>query len=431
MNPKTSSQQVTIQGGCSFNGTIRVPGDKSISHRALMIAALGRRPCEVRGLSDGQDVARTLSAIAALGARTESLGDNAVRITGGLIGASEPLYLGNSGTAIRLLAGLLAGFGFSTTLDGDASVRSRPMDRIIVPLSQMGASIKGSGPKGSLAPLHVRGGQLRGIDYALPVASAQVKSALLLAALNAVGPTVVREPQLSRTHTEEMLASAGAKLVREANTIQIWPGELEPPDVEVAGDPSQAAFWLVGALLAPDSNLVAQSVYLGPARCGFIDVLQRMGAAIDTDAATGTVSARSSQLTGTSIATQEMPGCIDEVPILAVAAAAASGTTTIEGIAELRVKETDRAATISTLLGALGVKHHLSKQRLVISGLGRAQFSKHATIDAQGDHRIAMAAAIAGAVGLGTVTITGFEATQTSYPGFAQDLATVTQGVAL
>ena len=197
----------------------------------------------------------------------------AVTVTGGLEGARDPIYLGNSGTGIRLLAGLVAGYDFTTKLDGDASIRRRPMDRIIEPLSAMGASVQGRGASGTLAPLTVEGRPLRGIEYTLPVASAQVKSAVLLAGLRAEGSTTVSEPAPTRAHTEEMLAAAGVRVERQDCSVTVWPGPVEPPDVVVPGDPSQAAFWLVGACLAPDSDLIVENVYLGPARGGFVEVL--------------------------------------------------------------------------------------------------------------------------------------------------------------
>ena len=415
---------ITIEGSQRFTGRLRVPGDKSISHRALMIAALGRRPCTIRGLSDGDDVVRTRLAVEALGARVEDGGSNGVTVTGELVGAADPVYLGNSGTGIRLLAGLVAGFDFTTTLDGDASIRRRPMDRIIEPLSAMGASVRGSGDAGTLAPLTVAGGGLWGIDYTLPVASAQVKSAVLLAALRAEGPTTVHEPALTRAHTEEMLADAGVRVQRQGLSVTVWPGEVEPPYlIGVPGDPSQAAFWLVGACIAPGSDLTVENVYLGPARGGFVDVLTRMGADITVDSESGDIRARTSELVATRISADELPGCIDEVPILAVAAAVADGVTVFEGIGELRVKETDRVGGIVEMLGVLGAECEIDGENLAVAGVKQLGGG---TVDSRGDHRMAMAAAVAGAAGSAAVTVEGFEATATSYPGFARHLSHVT-----
>ncbi len=417
---------ITVEGPRAFTGRLRVPGDKSISHRALMLAALGRRPCTIRGLSDGDDVLRTRRAVEALGARVEVAANGEVVVAGGVRGARGPINLGNSGTGIRLLAGLVSGFDFTTTLDGDASVRQRPMDRIIDPLTAMGASVRGSGLNGARAPLAIEGRPLRGIEYRLPVASAQVKGAVLLAGLRAEGPTTVHEPAPTRTHTEEMLAAAGVRVEQGDRSVTVWPGEVDPPDADVPGDPSQAAFWAVGACAAPDSELVVEDVYLGPARTGFIDVLRRMGADIAWDAETGAIRARSSALTGTRVSTEEMPGCIDEVPVLAVAAAVAEGVTVFEGIGELRFKETDRAAAVAEMVVGLGAGCRIDADALAIAGVGPGGVSGRVTVDAHGDHRMAMAAAIAGAVGRVAMTVEGFEATATSYPGFARDLGRVT-----
>ena len=417
---------VTVEGPLRFTGRLRVPGDKSISHRALMIAALGSRRCAIRGLSDGDDVVRTRQAVEALGAQVEIAESGEVLVTGGVSGARRPVDLGNSGTGIRLLAGLVAGFDFTTILDGDASIRHRPMDRIIDPLTAMGASIQGRGPQGSLAPLTIEGRPLRGIEYTLPMASAQVKSAVLLAALRAQAPTTIHEPAPTRAHTEEMLAAAGVRVERGDRSVTVWPGEVDPPDVEVPGDPSQAAFWVAGACAACDSDLVVENVYLGPARTGFIDVLRRMGAEIEVDAGTGDIRARSSRLKGTRVTAEELPGCIDEVPVLAVVAAAADGVTTFEGIDELRVKEVDRATAIAEMIAGLGAGCRIARGTLVVAGTGNAGEPDSSTVDSGGDHRMAMAAAIAGAVGGGSVTVEGFEATHTSYPAFARDLGRAT-----
>lgn len=389
-----------------------------------MIAALGHRQCIIQGLSDGDDVTHTRQAVEALGAQVEEHGPGEVTVTGGLAGAADPVYLGNSGTGIRLLTGLVAGFDFTTTLDGDASIRRRPMDRIIAPLTAMGASLTGSGDAGSLAPLTVQGGGLRGIEYTVPVASAQVKGAVLLAALRAEGPTTVHEPAPTRAHTEEMLADAGVRVERQGRSVTLWPGDVVPPHlIGIPGDPSQAAFWVVGACVAPGSDLTVENVYLGPARGGFIDVLRRMGANIAVDSESGDIRALTSELRATRVSADELPGCIDEVPILAVAAALADGVTTFEGIAELRVKEIDRVVGIVEMLDVLGAKCEIDGDNLAVTGAKRLGGG---TVDSHGDHRMAMAAAIAGAAGSASVTVEGFEATATSYPGFARHLGHVT-----
>lgn len=412
----------TFSGPIPFHGKVRVPGDKSISHRALMIAALGERPCTIRGLSDGDDVVRTRHAVEALGAQVEVAESGEVTVAGGMRGARDPIDLGNSGTGIRLMAGLVAGFDFTTVLDGDASIRQRPMDRVIAPLTEMGASIRGSGDSGSFAPLTIEGRPLRGIEYLLPVASAQVKSAVLLAALRAEGPTTVHEAVPTRAHTEEMLADAGARLERGDCSVTLWPGRVEPPDIDVPGDPSQAAFWVVGACTAPNSDLTVENVYLGPARGGFVEVLQRMGAHISVDSESGDIRACTSKLEGTRVLAHELPGCVDEVPILAVAAAAAEGTTVFEDVGELRIKETDRVAAVAEMLAVLGAECQIDGDTLAITGVGRAEALGSGTVDSRGDHRMAMAAAIAGSVGSGAIKVEDFSATNTSYPSFGDEL---------
>ena len=250
-----------------------------------------------------------------------------------------------------------------------------------------------------------------------------MKSAVLLAALGAEGPTSVHEPLPTRAHTEEMLAAAGVRVERRDGTVTVWPGEVEPPDVDVPGDPSQAAFWLVGACMADDSDLTVENVYAGQARGGFIGVLRRMGADITVDSESGDIRARSSELKATRVTAEELPGCIDEVPVLAVAAAVANGITIFEGIDELRVKESDRVAAIVEMLAGIGAPSQIDGHTLVIPGVGQARELGSGTVDSHGDHRMAMAAAIAGAAGSGSVTVEGFEAIATSYPGFANDFS--------
>jgi 3-phosphoshikimate 1-carboxyvinyltransferase len=308
-------------------GRISVPGDKSISHRVLMLAALADGASTVRGLSDGGDVACTRRIIEALGADVVDAGDGAISISGGRLEAVDhPLDVGNSGTGIRLLAGLLAGLPFRSVLDGDASIRRRPMDRVLDPLRLMGASLRGRDGQ-PLAPLEIRGGGLRGIEYRLPVASAQVKGCVLFAGLSAEGPTTVLEDRPSRAHTEELMMAFGITLDAgsdgDLRSVTVQPGRPTAFDHDVAGDPSQAAFWAVAASILPGSEVVVANVYAGPARSGFVDVLSRMGADITHDPTTGDLTVRHSGLTGTVVTADEVPGLVDEVPILAVAAACA------------------------------------------------------------------------------------------------------------
>ena len=413
---------LVVAPGGPLVGRISVPGDKSISHRVLMLAALADGASTVRGLSDGGDVACTRRIIEALGADVVDAGDGAISISGGRLEAVDhPLDVGNSGTGIRLLAGLLAGLPFRSVLDGDASIRRRPMDRVLDPLRLMGASLRGRDGQ-PLAPLEIQGGGLRGIEYRLPVASAQVKGCVLFAGLSAEGPTTVLEDRPSRAHTEELMMAFGITLDAgsdgDLRSVTVQPGRPTAFDHDVAGDPSQAAFWAVAASILPGSEVVVANVYAGPARSGFVDVLSRMGADITHDPTTGDLTVRNSGLTGTVVTADEVPGLVDEVPILAVAAACADGETTFEGVGELRVKESDRLATVESELGRMGADVRVDGDTLVVRGSALTG----AEVDSHHDHRIAMACAVAALVADGPTTIHGWDAVATSYPGFVADL---------
>ena len=413
---------LVVAPGGPLVGRISVPGDKSISHRVLMLAALADGASTVRGLSDGGDVACTRRIIEALGADVVDAGDGAISISGGRLEAVDhPLDVGNSGTGIRLLAGLLAGLPFRSVLDGDASIRRRPMDRVLDPLRLMGASLRGRDGQ-PLAPLEIRGGGLRGIEYRLPVASAQVKGCVLFAGLSAEGPTTVLEDRPSRAHTEELMMAFGITLDAgsdgDLRSVTVQPGRPTAFDHDVAGDPSQAAFWAVAASILPGSEVVVANVYAGPARSGFVDVLSRMGADITHDPTTGDLTVRHSGLTGTVVTADEVPGLVDEVPILAVAAACADGETTFEGVGELRVKESDRLATVESELRRMGADVRVDGDTLVVRGSALTG----AEVDSHHDHRIAMACAVAALVADGPTTIHGWDAVATSYPGFVADL---------
>ena len=413
---------LVVAPGGPLVGRISVPGDKSISHRVLMLAALADGTSTVRGLSDGGDVACTRRIIEALGADVVDAGDGAISISGGRLEAVDhPLDVGNSGTGIRLLAGLLAGLPFRSVLDGDASIRRRPMDRVLDPLRLMGASLRGRDGQ-PLAPLEIRGGGLRGIEYRLPVASAQVKGCVLFAGLSAEGPTTVLEDRPSRAHTEELMMAFGITLDAgsdgDLRSVTVQPGRPTAFDHDVAGDPSQAAFWAVAASILPGSEVVVANVYAGPARSGFVDVLSRMGADITHDPTTGDLTVRHSGLTGTVVTADEVPGLVDEVPILAVAAACADGETTFEGVGELRVKESDRLATVESELGRMGADVRVDGDTLVVRGSALTG----AEVDSHHDHRIAMACVVAALVADGPTTIHGWDAVATSYPGFVADL---------
>ena len=426
MSAVADSAPFVVEGPLSLRGRIRVPGDKSISHRALMIAALAEGVSRIEGLSDGDDVRRTAAAMAAMGAE---VGDD--RVVGGSSRLHEPedvVDLGNSGTGMRLMAGLCAGFPWLTVLTGDGSLRSRPMDRVCAPLRQMGAEVDGRSA-GTYPPLVIRPGRLRGIDYSTPVASAQVKSAVLLAGLAAEGETVVRERVATRVHTEELLSLAGADLsvhpVGPGAVVRVRASRLHPFEIRVPADPSQAAFWVVAACLTPGSDVVLEQVYVGPGRAGFLEVLGRMGADISLERRQGNVAdirARHSKLTGTVVGGDEVPGLIDEIPALAVAACFAEGETTFKDAAELRVKETDRIATMGSELAAVGARLEPMADGLVVRGpvpLSGGRVRSH------GDHRVAMALAVAGMAGEGRLEVEDWAAVDTSYPGFVSDLATL------
>ncbi|MGI9079441.1 MAG: 3-phosphoshikimate 1-carboxyvinyltransferase [Acidimicrobiales bacterium] len=410
-----------VSGGRPLRGRLRVPGDKSISHRALLFAARAEGTSVVTGLSDGDDVARTRSAIEAMGAEVDG-----ERILGGLDRLHEPeqvLDVGNSGTGIRLLAGFCAGFDWLTVLAGDSSVARRPMDRVVEPLREMGARVDGR-DDGHYPPLVVRGGGLAGIDYTPRVASAQVKSAVLLAGLGAEGDTVVREPVPTRAHTEELLALCGAdtEVIHDHDgggwAVRVRPSLLAPFELDVPGDPSQAAFWVVAACVTRGSDVTVDHVYLGPGRAGFLDVLERMGADVER-VGEHEVRARYGPLRGTEVGGVEVPGLIDEIPVLAVAAAAADGPTLFGGAAELRVKESDRIATVAEGLRAFGVRVETKADGFIVGGGGALVGAR---AEAQGDQRVAMAMAVAAMAADGESFIEGWDSVATSYPTFEAHL---------
>jgi 3-phosphoshikimate 1-carboxyvinyltransferase len=408
---------LTVAPAGPLHGRLRMPGDKSISHRVLMLAALAPGRSTITGLSDGEDVQATRRAIEALGAEVVEDGDGLLVDGGDLHEPDDVIDVGNAGTGIRLLTGLCAAFPFRTVLQGDESIAKRPMDRIVVPLRQMGATIDGR-DDGRFAPLTVQGGELHGITYRVPVPSAQVKSAVLLAGLGAEGETVVVEPVATRPHTEELLVRFGADVEVDGTTITVRRSHPEPFEVAVPGDPSQAAFWVVAATLVPGSDLVVEDLYLGPTRSGFLDVLQRMGADLEIDDERGDVRIRSAPLRGTAVLAEEIVG-LDEVPALAIAAAAAEGVTRFVDVGELRLKESDRLATVRAAVQAVGGFAEVDGDALVVEG----GTLRGGVVESHGDHRIAMAAAVAGLASAGDpVTVDGWECVATSYPGFEQDL---------
>ena len=427
-----SRSVLDVDGGAALRGRVRVPGDKSISHRALLLAARAEGRSRLTGLSDGDDVVRTAAAVGALGAAVEGQAPATVHVDGGPHRLHEPegvVDVGNSATGMRLLAGFVAAFGWLTVLQGDSSVARRPMARVVEPLREMGARVDGRAG-GTLPPLVVRGGGLAGIDHTPPVASAQVKSAVLLAGLGASEDTVVREPVLTRGHTEELLSACGAKLEvtpeGRGQVVRLRPSTLSPLALEVPGDPSHAAFWVVAASIVPGSEVVVERVYIGPGRSGFLDVLGRMGAAIELrwrDDTTADVIARHARLSATEVSGDEVPGLVDEIPVLAVAAAMADGETIFRDLAELRVKESDRVATVAVELSALGARVDTSGDDLVVVGGTRLSGTG---VRSHGDHRVAMAMAVAGLAAEGSTRVQGWDAVDTSYPGFSTDLGRLT-----
>jgi 3-phosphoshikimate 1-carboxyvinyltransferase len=417
-----------VEGRAPLRGRVKVPGDKSISHRALLLAARAEGRSRIIGLADGDDVRRTAEAVGALGAAVEGRAPAEVVVEGGAGRLHEPegvIDTGNSGTGIRLLAGFVAAFDWLIVLQGDSSVARRPMGRVLEPLRCMGATVDGR-EGGTLPPLVVRGGGLSGIDYTPPVASAQVKSAVLLAGLGAAEDTVVREPVLTRVHTEELLLACGAKVDATPDgpgqVVRLSPSTLTPLDLEVPGDPSHAAFWVVAASVVPGSEVVVERVYVGPGRSGFLDVLARMGAAIELqwlDERTADIVVRHVALTGTEVTGAEVPAMVDEIPILAVAAAMAEGETIFRDLAELRVKESDRVATMTRELSAIGARVETAGDDLVVLG---GPWLNGAEVRSHGDHRVAMAMAVAGLAAEGRTRVEGWDAVATSYPGFEADL---------
>ncbi len=413
----------TFVGRGPLTGRAHVPGDKSISHRALLLGALAEGTSKVLGLGDGHDIVATRSALAMMGVEFD--GDF---IHGGRSRFREPerpLDMGNSGTGTRLLAGVLASMPFLSILVGDESIHRRPMERVVTPLREMGAFLDGR-DNGRFAPLVVRGGRLHGIEYTPGVASAQVKSAILLAGLAASGETVVREPIATRRHTEEMMQLAGAKIRYSPDdkdyVVALSASELRPFEIQVPCDPSQAAFFVVAASVVPGSDLTIENVYVGPGRAGFLNVLRRMGAdisTVDRGANVVDIHVRASELVGTEIGGDEIPGLIDEIPILSVAASCAVGTTVIRDARELKVKESDRIATVTSEMRALGANVEPTEDGLIITG---PHLVPRGRVRSHGDHRIAMSLAIAALRGDETLEIAGFESVATSWPSFIDDL---------
>ncbi|MGH2771523.1 MAG: 3-phosphoshikimate 1-carboxyvinyltransferase [Actinomycetota bacterium] len=408
-----------------LSGTIGVPGDKSISHRAAMFAAMAKGRSVIDGLGPGRDVASTLECLGALGYSSERIdGGVALAGDGWSVEGNHSLDAGNSGTTMRLLAGALGGRPGRFTITGDESLSRRPMERIAVPLRQMGAGISLSSGH---APVVVEGGSLRGIDYTMPVASAQVKGAILLAGTQASGTTSVIEAASSRDHTERMLRWLGKPVTAGAGIVQIEGGGegLEAFEMQVPGDFSSAAFWLVAAILVPLSQVRLEGVGLNPTRTALLDVLAEMGASFQVEKSAeepeplGSLETGFARLQSANIGAERVPQMIDELPLVALAATQAEGETVIEGAEELRAKESDRIGGLAAGLSALGGKVEELADGLRITGPTALSGGE---VDSLGDHRLAMAFAIAGLIASAPVKVKGWDCAAVSYPGFEDDL---------
>ena len=432
--------QQTVHRPSSLGGTLSVPGDKSISHRSLLLNGMAQGEALVTGLSGGDDVRSTMHCLQAMGVEFETgLEPGTVTVRAPAHGLQEPadiLDAGNSGTSMRLLSGVLASQPFLSVLTGDGSLRSRPMGRVVQPLKQMGAQIMGR-KEDSLAPFSIRGGELRGIEYTMPVASAQVKSCIMLAAVSAQQETILHQPALSRDHTERMLTAMGATVEADGLTLIVHPAQLHAIDIAVPGDISSAAFWLVAGLCHPNARILIRGIGLNPSRTGIVEALQQMGAGprltlVDERMEGGEPVAdmlvTSGQLSGIEIGGDIIPRILDEVPILAVAACFASGTTVIRDAAELRVKESDRIDTTVAELTRLGARIEAREDGMVIHGTGRLSGGH---CQSHSDHRLAMALGVAGLLADGETNVADSDAATVSYPEFWDHLSLLAQGGAL
>lgn len=419
----------------ALKGSIRVPGDKSISHRSILFGSLAYGITKIRNIVRCEDVLSTLQAFRDLGVRIEDKGSH-LEVYGegmeGLHPPKRPLDMGNSGTSMRLIAGVLAGQPFESILFGDASLSKRPMDRIVYPLQQMGVTIFGQGEK-HFPPLTIKGTQsLSPISYQLPISSAQVKSSLLFAALQAEGESLIIEKEPTRTHTEDMLAQFGGQIIVSRKSIRLnGKQSLVAQEVEIPGDISSAAFWMVAGLLVPQSKILLHDVGINTSRTGILDVIKAMGgkvtlSSVDETTNTATLTVESSDLIGTEISGELIPRLIDELPIIALLATQAEGRTVIRDAEELKVKETNRIQAVADLLTSMGATIQATEDGLIIDG----KTALHgAEVHTNGDHRIGMLAAIAALLVMdGEVYLENPEAINTSYPTFFQDLETLLEG---
>ncbi|MFF3100336.1 3-phosphoshikimate 1-carboxyvinyltransferase [Viridibacillus arvi] len=416
----------------TLRGKITVPGDKSVSHRSIMFGGIAKGRTTVSGFLLGDDCLNTIACFRKLGVQIELDGTNVVIESNGMATWQEPtdvLYTGNSGTTTRLMLGLLAGSNIHTVLNGDESIAKRPMKRVINPLREMGAKITGR-MDGQFTPLAIQGTKLKAIDYTMPVASAQVKSAILLAGINAEGTTIIREKEVSRDHTERMLRQFGAEITTEDGIVSLQGGQqLTATHVAVPGDISSAAFFLVAGAVAKNSEITLENVGLNPTRTGIIDVLQEMNAKmsieIDDESAaepTGTITVSTSELQGTTIGGDVIPRLIDEIPILALLATQANGQTVIKDAEELKVKETDRITAVVDELKKLGADIVATDDGMIINGPTPLTGS---TIRTYGDHRIGMMGAIAALITKGAIELDDADCIAVSYPTFFEDVQAV------
>jgi len=425
-----TSDKIIVHETRQLRGEVTVPGDKSISHRAIILGSLAQGKITVRGLSSGEDNRRTVKIFQQLGVSIKKGGPAEYVIGGrGLHGLQEPasvLYAGNSGATTRLMAGVLSGQAFFSVLSGDESLNARPMKRVVKPLREMGAKISGR-DDGNYAPLAIQGGKLRAVSFHLPVASAQVKSAIVLAGFYADGTTTVQEPAQSRDHTERMLRYLGAPLHVSGTGLAVTGGsQLNGDLIEVPGDPSSAAFLIVAGILAREADVLVRGVGINPTRIGFLEILQNMGARIEllnqremSGEPVADVSVKAGRLKGVFIEGEIIPRAIDELPILAVAAACAEGTTTIRDAHELRVKETDRIAAMCAELKKMGADIEPRDDGMIIRGREKL---RGASCTSYGDHRVAMSLAVAGLVAQGETTVEDCACIRTSFPGFMECL---------
>jgi 3-phosphoshikimate 1-carboxyvinyltransferase len=421
----------TAAPSAAVSGSVTVPGDKSVSHRSLLLSAIATGTSEIDGFLPSEDCLASLAALQSLGVQIERRGDTQVQVRGaglrGLKGAGHALDMGNAGTAMRLFTGLLSAQGFDSRLIGDASLMQRPMERVAAPLRQMGADVRTSSGR---PPVEIRGGAaLHGIDYQMPVASAQVKSALLLAGLYAQGVTSVTSPAPSRDHSERMLTGFGARVVIEGLTVRIHPpARLEAQRLRVPGDFSSAAFFMVAGLLAAaPGGLKIVNVGMNPTRTGLLDILRRMGGQIEVENARASgaepvadLLVRRSALRGIVVPPELVALSIDEFPVLFIAAACAEGETLISGAEELRLKESDRIAVMSAGLRTLGVTHESYADGMRIAGRATGPAFGAGEVDSGGDHRAAMSFSVASLRAAGPIVIRDVANVATSFPGYVQ-----------